>query len=410
MTIQDMDQHEALWRLMGAGDEAIFARIAAHIDAGGTLLDLTSLSSLVGTWASDPSFKLQNWRFGVRPRVVVCVCGDSITEAIGAGSPGTPEQQGFAFLLQQALQREFGDGGRGFYGLWKSQWSKTGTWVNVSNLSPFGAAWRNNAGDATPVYTLTGVVGDNVDILYVDNNVAGVGVGNFNVSVDGGAPIACTQATLNDLKTKAVNVSLGSLGTHTIAISGASAGYLILVGAAVYKGTSGAVVHNIGRSGYSAWGMTGGAQDGGGTGNNGLMLNLLDTLRPDLTLIEFGTNEYVWTQPVATYGSALAFIANRAKIAGRTVPGDINGDVLFVMSPESSYSGPSPVPGLPFSSYVTQLKATAASSGVPYASIRDNWGTWAQANAAGRMADVSHPNNKGHQDMAGLIWRMLRLA
>lgn len=34
MPIQDMDQHEALWRLMGAGDEEVFSDIVDDIDAG----------------------------------------------------------------------------------------------------------------------------------------------------------------------------------------------------------------------------------------------------------------------------------------------------------------------------------------------------------------------------------------
>lgn len=40
MTIQNMDHHEAIWRLLGAGDETVFDAIVAKIMAGKTLLNV----------------------------------------------------------------------------------------------------------------------------------------------------------------------------------------------------------------------------------------------------------------------------------------------------------------------------------------------------------------------------------
>ncbi len=318
----------------------------------------------------------------------VLVVGDSVAEGYYAdGNPGTAagrERYGFPYLLQQALQRRDGDGGPGFYGLWKSQWAIAGGdggWARLSGYSPYGDLYYSHAApDFTKKLVLSGVSGSSAELLWV----AGDTGCSLVVEVDGVAQTVVLSAASGTLDTyRSAAFDLGSSGEHTISISQPVSGTARLIGVSVYSGSPGVVVHNVAKEANSLIGML--ADENA--------LSYIDALKPRLTIISHGLVDYLDQTVLETFGTVLAAVITRAKKWG---------DVVVVM----------PLCGgteeeITYAEYVAQAKTTAATfTGVPVISMADQWGTYA-ANAA-RMADTLHPNALGHSDMAGAIYNRVK--
>lgn len=311
-----------------------------------------------------------NWASASASRVAIAIHGDSI--GIGAYAGGTTEAawlaNGWQTQIKTALQTKYGNGGIGFINLGRGAWVKTGVWTQQTNRGPFGQCWYAS-NDTTKLWTLTVTEGDNADIHYLN----GTGAAAFDVVVDGTTTHTITPAGTIDSSHKKANISLGANGPHTIVVKAPASGTLWLVGAAVYVGTTGVVVHNICRSGAACEVQLADR------------LGFLPLLGTVFNFVGYVANDYTTQIAAATYQTrinALATFLNNLGKVGFWIPPD-NGS-----APKA----------IPLSTYESYTKAAAATVGAYWFDCHKAWQTYAQR--TGLMYDTMHPNTAGHAVLA----------
>lgn len=310
-------------------------------------------------------------------RKSVVFIGDSITQ--GAWSDvdqGLWDTYGLAALVRQNLVSRYGDGGQGFLGLYRSEWAKTGVWTQFPDYAPFGETWYG-ANNSALKWTLT-AYGDNLDIFYLD----AAGVATATYKVDGGASQNLVPFGSADNTTKKWSISLGSVGTHSIEISApANGGGLFLQGGAVYIGTTGVVVHNIGKS-------------GGSSGDFGYRpddkMSIIPLISPNVCVLNFLANDYSTQTSLVNYSTRMGDIASRCVATN-------SSKLMMWIPPDNGLAG-QPIPLASYEDIVRTVAGTYAQSMLDIHAI---WGSYA-SNAA-RMYDTQHPNAVGHSDIASLI-------
>ena len=123
---------------------------------------------------------LRKWRVNSSNELLnVLMLGDSISEGYNATNRDT---EGYVALIKTKLQSIYGDGGKGFYHLLKSDFSFVGTWVALTELGPHGSCKYATGTGNTCSVTLDG---DNFDI-YVQG---ASNRGTFTVQVDAEDPV-----------------------------------------------------------------------------------------------------------------------------------------------------------------------------------------------------------------------------
>lgn len=294
--------------------------------------------------------------------------GDSIS--LGAYAGGTTEPfwtaNGYVAQLRATLQARHGDGGVGFISLGRGEWVKTGAWTQLGDYAPFGQCWYAT-NDATKLWTLTVSEGDNIDIFYLN----GGGYGAFDVVVDGTTTTTITPSGSADSSTKRANISLGSSGAHTVVVKAPASGTLYFVGAAVYKGSTGLVLHNISRSGAVV---------------NDLAymvdkkLGVLAHLAPRLNIVGYVTNDFSAQTTLVNYQTRLNTLLSHVKTYG---------DVMCWVPPDNGL-----VRAIPVQDYEAIAKSVAVSNGGFWLDAHQAWGAYA-ANLP-KMYDTVHPNLAGH--------------
>jgi hypothetical protein len=303
--------------------------------------------------------------------------GDSISVGAWAGSTNDSwNANGFVGLLRTALQSKYGNGGQGFLDLGRYEWVKTGTWSALAGYGPFGFSFYAS-NDPTSYWTLTVADGDNLDIVYA----RGSGYGSFDVVVDGGSPITVTPTGSADASTQTANVSLGSSGAHTVVIKAPASGTLYLIGASIYKGSNGLVVHDIARSGSAVNDMA---------NQINTKLGVLPFLTPRLNMIGYVANDFGTQTALSSYNTRLTTLATKLKTYG---------DVMLWMPPDSGVTGKA----IPVTSYEQVVRDVSSSNGLFWYDVHRAWGSYAQAVALGYMFDTTHPNTAGHAAMETLF-------
>lgn len=344
-------------------------------------------------------------------------------------------------LLANDLKRAFGNGGGGFYGTWRSEWTNTGT-VNVVQpieaggpfpavFAPYGYA-KYFVGNANLItFTLpAGQTCTNFEIYYLDDNSI---TQSGDYSIDGGAYVtgALTQAGAAGLKRLVVNSAI----TSTLRIRGGN-GLLptFIVGVAIYNGTTGCVVHSVSRGGVALRDIANdpvvnGAPNPAGSGANaaGLTddrLQLIDFIQPKLTICNLLENDLTYLPAGNTEGfpaQAPTDIDVYEACASRLVARcQQYGDVVMVApqytDPASLVAkywatGPAPMPGgYRPDLYVDRLYSVSGSLGCSVLSFGDVLGSYSDAVAAGLQSDSFHLNVAGQRRLAGYLSRLLRAA
>ena len=354
---------------------------AAVRNVGSGAADVAAGNLVSGLGVSAPHGTLDKWMFGTG-RLDVMFLGDSLTAY-------NDTTTGFVNLLRQALQRSYGgDGGRGFIPLWSSTWTKFGTWTAFPDCGPFASCiWAQN--DATRTCTAANVVGDTFDVMYLD----AAGTGNFDVVVDGGAPVTVTPAlsgsnTLNIVKT---TVSMGSIGTHTVVVQAPAAGILYFIGGAPYKSTGNVVVHGIGKSSMMSADLSLQRRPDIAHATKGPIV-------PRLTFVGLQVNDQhpnPTQQTIVNYTARIRTIVQAAKTSG---------DVCLIIPPDDTSV---PVQPIPYSEYEAAQRLVALEEKCAVISMHDLMGTWAEANASGWMTDGVHINDAGNAYFAARAWKIL---
>lgn len=174
-----------------------------------------------------------------------------------------------------------------------------------------------------------------------------------------------------------------TLGTHSITITAPASGKVYMIGISANVGSSGARVHNVGKSGEVIAGIA-----------YNYRKDFIDVVQAQLTVVAMVANDFSAQTDLATYRSRVEAVILKA----------INyGSVLLVGANESSLAGKV----VPQKSYHAQLISLADQYNCAYVDMFDRWKNYTTANGLGLMYDTIHPNTKGHADQAKGILRHL---
>jgi lysophospholipase L1-like esterase len=138
-------------------------------------------------------------------------------------------------------------------------------------------------------------------------------------------------------------------------------------------------VFNAGVSGAQASGVISTGIIGG--------LDWLAFWDPDLSIIDWGINEFFTSASVAAFDANLQQIVDTLRAAGSDV---------VMKTPVHSNSAFSP----PQSDYIAASRAVAARNRLPLIDIAADWVDYATSNALSRYSDGVHPNGSGYLDIA----------
>lgn len=329
-------------------------------------------------YSSGVNIKPMNFNPG--RRFSIAVCGDSIS--LGAWSSLTAAQWPYLGYVGQLktdlLALGYVDGGEGYISpLRTDAWVKTGTWATVAGES-FSDTCYSATGTANYWTLTTPSQCDSFDIWFID----GAGAGDFEVVVDGGAPITVVTPKLANSARIAKTVALGAVGTHTVVVKAPTSGTLYFLGGAIYKGTSGLVIHNFSKSGESAVGFA------SSSSNKFLVFGLIN---PRVTIMSLLANDYgAAATTLETYASRMDQICMRIKQYGSELVGLVPPD-----------NGLSPVGKPPLSQYESALKTAVTNYSGLTINVHSAWGDY--ASAAALMYDTQHPNFEGHTSIKNLL-------
>lgn len=329
---------------------------------------------------------LLDWQFDTSDRLHLAVIGDSIS--MGAWSDVLPVNwinKGFAGMMQKSLRRCYGDGGLGFVGLYDtSHWTKVGSWGNNADFAPFGYCYYSSNSGMT--FTLSNVTGDNMEIYYVNNSAV-----TFSYAIDGGSDVVVNSSGTYDNHIAKVAFSLGSYGAHSIVVKGATSGTLFLVGASVYTGTEGVIVHKIALSGEIA---------ASGVYNFDNRFSVMaQHFSPKLTFLNFLANDFVYQDLSNSFLPAYETHMNTLAVKIKALGSD-----LIIWQPPKGTKLPN-LNTWTLAQYEEKSKLAATNNDAVWVDLHNDWGD----SNLDKMYDDQHPNEKGHKYIAALMLRVLRL-
>jgi len=358
---------------------------------------------------------------------VVCI-GDSVV--LGLGDFTTGPVDGFADQVRRTLGQP--DLGIGYRGLWHTdEFARTtggaAAWTFVDpgdpeDIGPFGydsatlfATWSViTATGSTAICTWTppdNVVVGQVDIHYFETAST---TNNGSYSTDGGS-------TWHDLPTappasgaRLQTFSVVTVSPATVKVRAATAGgtgaYFAYAGLTAYNqpvdfDTVGLVVHNFGQTSAFLHSIVDSAR------TDGLRFFTGDaaSLRPSLVVAHCSND----VNFVDTLGAGPA-IAQWETDVDALVTGvqAFGADVLWLSSYESDRSSVGVTPANQ-ASYRASIDDLSISLGFAQINLYEAWdallGTagYSAANSAGMMEDIVHPTQKGHDDIASRVNRVL---
>lgn len=416
--------------------------------------------------ASPPYYPLNTisrWRSTYAAPFIVCIVGDSIAEGAFATSPFT---QGWAFLVAQQLTRELGFGNYispGFRGVWIStgtapynEWVFSGpSWTQIpitsaADAAPFSQGYQGT--QVSDILTWTNPFSNSIvgaDIYYIDVSSGGTWSWATNGSSSWGTIPSSFVTGSNTLKSIYQNFSgtpggsIGKGGTLqlrcaltggvtpvTAAFAGIVPYYETTSSSNVTTGTAGAgpgvIVHNIGRAGaglaYYPAGVGSFVRPSSHSTSGKQGMDILDLIQPQLVICGFmndqlqvsGGPTFVDTTSGASWNSAMSImashIASYADLMWLSYYDGTDVDYGGTTNPHSVQQA-----------FRNATKVNLANIGGTLLDVSDAWNTKGFGNTNpypstttgyGPLlySDLLHPNNNGHQDIAAMMARILRVA
>lgn len=303
--------------------------------------------------------------------VNVAFIGNSITYGVDATDL---EADSFASILRTELQSKYGNGGRG---LVPSYFTGFYTYSEGWADSTLGGITSKMKGSDAIDRTITfSAYADNIDVYTVTGTSSKPFP--FLISIDGGDFVQMADPGIDSTKSWKSNHSLGTLETHTIILKTTKSAFFD--GVSFNVGSSNVRVSNVARSGIIV-----------GTYLSGTYSKTWESqLDADLSIIQLTTNDYGAQTELATYEANLNELVDLCKATG---------SVILVVSPLQGVAEKT----IKESEYSSIVKSIATAKGCGFISIPDQWGSYAQANAAGYMSDLLHPTDAGHAHIATIL-------
>lgn len=348
-----------------------------------------ALAGTKGGASINPAIGLSHWRQAVANAMAgtgnarLVMYGDSITQGytdgsgteVGALTNGTPGR------LRGLFQGFFGANGDGiswlFTGAIYTDTRLVTTGAVAKNVGPFGLAGLQVAGVAQN-FTFTPLnAGDTFVVYYL----TGPSYGQFTAACAAGSVVINANAASNGYASTTLATN-SSYAIDTLTITGV-AGNTAAIVAVDFKSASNS---NISVSWCALQGKMASDLLGTPAAAQGSLALGFDMVAPDLSIIQFGANEYATQTPVATYKSNLQTIITRAKQTG---------DVMIVVTVPQT-----PGAAIPMASYTAALYQLAATNNVVVVDLYKRWTSFAVSNPLGLYANSVHPSFNGYQDIA----------
>lgn len=335
--------------------------------------------------------------------------GTSMTEGGPANTPAEValgRQVRWMDRLQLLLRSRFPllapvSGGVGYIPAFYQTFYVAGTFVN-NRVTPTGVTYSGNliavgSGLASRSLALTATTdwiqftftGDAVDVL---GGTLATPSTTATISVDGGA---AQTWTLPSSARKATKFSITGLtaGSHTVRITGGSAGNVAVDGIMPYNGDS--------AKGIRIWDAGKGSSKIGdyGTDPTSLIFQSVGTIQPRMLTIEYGFNEYFGNVDPALFQTQLT-----NSVSWMLANCTIKPTVQFIVFPEPSIGGGTR--SYPYQSYVDAVFAAAAATPNSFVTDLRNAiepGVTAGSGGLGMYFDGVHFNAYGQAAVADLI-------
>lgn len=328
-------------------------------------------------------------RFFSRANVVVI--GDSISEGQGATQVAYRSINRLADGLRDRFIASQGYDPIGGQGFLPPQFiATTLPQPTLAGTAP-GQQYAWGPGGRSVILSVAGtsithtVTGTSVDVMYVQGSGAGV----LGVSVDGGAvtQINTANATFQDGMLQ--RISLGTSGSHTVAITWVSGGAAHYCGLIVYNGdeTTGVMVHDASHYGITMAAYADATMVQSGT------LGWLPALNPALVILSMGANDYSSEPALTTFKTSLTNLVTAIQLM-------TNKPSILLQIEYDAYKLSSPG----WSSYTPLYYEVAASMGCAVLDLTQRIGSPGTSTAPANFyyTDNIHPSNNGHSMIADL--------
>lgn len=314
--------------------------------------------------------------------------GDSVTEGHGA----TTRASRYAEQALATLRTRAGvSGGGRTYNVRYNVFNESVAWASDSvsgngtsqTLGPFGS--RAVSLDAGQSITWT-VSGSSAEIWFAQYS----GAGSFTWAVDGGGT---TSVNANNATSAYVptTISLGSNGSHTVAVAFASGATAYIAGLQVIDGAGGVALYEAGLAGVDTAGYIGGQGDYQYTPAS------WDVMDPHLVTVELGLNDAFLdsADPRVMVRNLRTLIRDI-----RTVSTSPSVAIIAAYTPAAGVLASA----TPWAEYADALRLLAEADGMlALVDLDANMPAATTSGTGNYVTDGLHPNNTGHALIGSLI-------
>lgn len=322
----------------------------------------------------------------------IFVLGDSISE----GGSVTDLEYRWLHRLRDLLRNKYPTpgvvGGQGFISSHFIAATFPHGWNYGGNLGPadtFGFGLRGVRLSSPDGYIARQVTATDVRIYFAKSS----GAGTFSYVIDGGAPTTVnTAGTAN--AAGYVDIHLSDAGAaHNIELIWSSGGDIIIGGFMLMNGDKNAGIRVIDAS---HWGIKA-ADYGSETGAAGLVQQWVSAVKPGLTIVALGGNDYFGNIAPADFRADIEYIVSQIKAATTDKPTAILLLGEYKLYATQTYDWPA---------YRDELASIAAADPDNVAFV-DLYPRWPAGDGVDHLdvldADNTHPNNAGHAMFADYI-------
>jgi lysophospholipase L1-like esterase len=331
----------------------------------------------------------------------VLVIGDSIGFGYGSAAASSGHRMnGFGPQLARALngmgirsqwQGFFGDGNLHGTGTARQYDSRIGATGGANGVGTFGGASIRFT--SAPDGTFTFTPSTPVDTLVIYAYKAS-GQGSISYQIDGNAAVPFSLNTTPSGLYTSANISLGTLGTHTISLTYVSSSGGYVFGLNAYDSSIGGLQFmNAGINGGVASDFTDAAQPYSA-------LNIGQALAPKATFIVLGANHWNAALSVSSFAADLQTLISTYSASG---------PVILVSDPPT-VTGTYTTPMATQLQYVQAMQNLAATNGCLMFDLWTYYGGSSAVPGANWLGDGIHPSQQGYGYGAGMMARALALA
>jgi len=331
----------------------------------------------------------------------LCIVGDSTSWGIGSGGA---DGGAWPRILADMLNRTYAPTQYSFIVPPGSSAPKTagerddrwGDYVGAGwgdtqqGFGALGAISHGGSSTSSPLTVTPGIECDTFEIYYLQNS----GLGTIAVSVDGGS--TTTQSTAGSLGWGKLTITAPAGFAHVLSIV-KSVNTVFILGVDAYLSTRSSIhVMNAGVSNSRAYQVNGAAWSNSSAGGS---LAGIAKIAPDNTIVQLGINDarLAASSTADQWEGAIRAIVATAQLSGDVTIASTVPSATGIL--QNAGVGPGAVPALE-KEYRDRCLAIAISTGSTFVDIFSRYGSFAEADAAGFMADQLHTFAAGSADMA----------